>query len=160
MEGYDIFNNDMLNLLGAFIRTERMGEKFGEKQMRLFDLERTKDQRYVCEILKVIKKGNISDFTRFLAREPSGTSQILNRMEEKGMVRRLTQQGSNKLTYELTESCDKDIEPQKMFDLSENLFSCLTIDEKTEFKRLLDKLFICTIEKLEREHYRSPFSIS
>ncbi|AOV99954.1 hypothetical protein DCWBC2_1345 [Dehalococcoides mccartyi] len=78
-------------------------------------------------------------------------------MEEKGYIRKETLPGTRKLVFSL-------IEPEKLFNIGEtdrvcnNIFSGLTQSEQDQLKNLLDKLFISVKDRLETEHYSSPFS--
>ncbi|WP_228384720.1 MarR family winged helix-turn-helix transcriptional regulator [Dehalococcoides mccartyi] len=156
MKDYDIFDSDSYNLLTALVRTERIANRYAEKST-IRSPQIPHDQQYICDILGIFKTSTRSDFVRFLIREPSSVAQILGRMEEKGYIRKETLPGTRKLVFSL-------IEPEKLFNIGEtdrvcnNIFSGLTQSEQDQLKNLLDKLFISVKDRLETEHYSSPFS--
>lgn len=158
MKSYDIFESPYYNLLGALIRAERAVNRHAEKSGEKSGKSITSDQQYICDILKVIKSGTIADFTRLLIREPSSVSQMLKRMESKGFIKSMTLPDTKKLVYELNEPENISIGLVDINDICKNVFSGLTENEQVELRRLLDKLFDSTVDKLKEDHNTSPFS--
>ncbi|PKH47859.1 MarR family transcriptional regulator [Dehalococcoides mccartyi] len=156
MKHHDIFESQYYNLMAALVLTQRIVEKYAEKSSDRIS-KMTPDQQYVCDVLATLGSGAIADFTRLLIREPSSVAQILGRLEEKNIIHRETLPGTRKLIYTLTD-------PENTDGLQDNdricrkIFSGLTDEEQKEFKRMLDKLFDSVREKLDTDHYSSPFS--
>ncbi|OBW62566.1 MAG: MarR family transcriptional regulator [Dehalococcoides mccartyi] len=154
MKDYDIFDGNAYNLLTALVRAERIVNRYAEKSVDR-PVKMPHDQQYVCDLLTILKSGTRADFIRFLIREPSSVAQILGRMEKNGYIRKETLPGTRKLVFTLTDPELSDI--NKTDQICQDMFSGLSQSEQDDLKRLLDKLFTTAKDRLEAEHYSSPF---
>jgi DNA-binding MarR family transcriptional regulator len=128
-----------------------------EKEVQKFGISMVEAR--VLLIVKAIEKpATPSEIARWLFRKSHTVSQLMVRMEEKGLIRRTKDlERKNMIRISLTAKGEEALQQSMELKSIHNIFSCLSREERDALRGYLEKLRNTALEEPEPMNKKPPF---
>ena len=147
-----ILSNEIYQLWVLLAQTRRALLRLRQTELNLYGIS-AKQSALMFAVEHIADKATIAEISRWLFLEPHGVSELVTRMEQKGLVRRVRDLGNKRLvrvnlTKKGAEICNK----SRKLEYVTRIMSCLSENERQQLASYLYKLRDRALEKLGTKH--------
>jgi DNA-binding MarR family transcriptional regulator len=152
-------NNPIYKLWVLLAQTRRALLKLRQRELGLYGIS-SKHSALMFTVEAIADKATIAEISRWLFLEPHGVSELVTRMERKGLVKRAKDLGNKKLvrvilTKKGCEICNK----TRKLEYLTRIMSCLSEEERQQLASYLYRLRDRALDELVTK-YELPYPIS